>query len=505
MASMRSISAPAATGFGELREQEAKPAQVQEPPAEPIPLPQERIARPRLTILETDPTRIPPIRVEQELPPTEKEPRPVNLNEMLKERVQEFPQEWRKGLVNAYSEMMVTPEKAKDLIRKGEWRQVTDLAEGGMFPTAEEIGMDFYLEAKRRFEKEGGTRGKSKLRLLDNAMMNPNAWRQRQAVFEGQLPDFQLVSMDWAIRHPKAAVIPLMLGGTIQEIAKLPSHPEKWPEWAVWIAADRLLIAPATRAFIDAAKSSGSIMGRPLSEVFAKRMPITVETIQNMQGVNPTVAKELIDAWKKMPGKEKAFVSRMAKRGARINYMRPRFVKGAEGTISIAESTPFAEMPSVPPTVPSEVPTVTGEPGLLPVPVAEQAVTVPPAGVPVSEAAKVVGTDLLSRLQIDIGALPTNPTMEQMGKVAKKYNLEVLAAPEGLAGIYTTDDVYAETGIPGELGTVLIDPNMIPEVGTVRDVFAHEIGHQLYESLSDAEKLEWERSRRNCRRIPTRT
>jgi len=288
---------------------------------------------------ETDVSKFPPLQKPAFPIPGKEKPKPFDVPAKLEDAVRQFPERWRRPVVDAYKSVMTSPKQARDLIEKGDWQTVTALANGGQFPGIDEVGTAWYLKKQGDFKKLDNTRAKSSMNLLDNALLNPQSSARRKAMFAGQLPDFELVSADWAIRNPGKAILPVLLGGVLNEVMKLPTTPEKWPEWVAYIAADRLLIAPAMKGFVASLQANGSILGMParrgIGELFASKTPVTRQTLRDITGLPGTVADDLMDAWKAVPGPEKARMARMVQRGAKVHFVKPRFQKGMAGRIEM--------------------------------------------------------------------------------------------------------------------------------------------------------------------------
>jgi hypothetical protein len=180
-------------------------------------------------------------------------------------------------------------------------------------------------------ESKAPIKGKAQANILARAL-SATATENRRILLSGNIPRFDIISQEWVARHPKAAIIPLALTAPIEQAAFEVQNPETWPGTAAMLVAGRLVLAPATKGFFAWLSSKGWA-NVPIGEAIksgadralAKKTPLTTETIQGILRGDPAISDEVVTAFAQLSNKQKAIMTRLAKKGAPVQVISPRF------------------------------------------------------------------------------------------------------------------------------------------------------------------------------------
>jgi uncharacterized protein (DUF433 family) len=158
---------------------------------------------------------------------------------------------WYAGSRLRGSQIMPSTRWHKESIKHNNWDAIRSSSKLGSFPTMGELGEDFIKEQMNRVAVEYADRPVEKetiLNLLRHATTHPSAtWLRR-----GEIPKWidQKLHQDLLQAKPKLA-LPLMgLYAPMEYVGDYLTNAENYPEIAVMVAVNRLVINPATTRFL---------------------------------------------------------------------------------------------------------------------------------------------------------------------------------------------------------------------------------------------------------------
>lgn len=142
-------------------------------------------------------------------------------------------------------------EYAKDMIRAGNWKGITRLANKGDFPTMQELGEEFVRE-QIALHTEGATDVQKRAiqKILGNATINPSSsWYRR-----GEVPQAMTPAQIQELREEHGNIAGTAMGilGTafvapFEEAQEYLTKPENWDEIVIMYLSGKYVIRPITK------------------------------------------------------------------------------------------------------------------------------------------------------------------------------------------------------------------------------------------------------------------
>ena len=370
-------------------------------------------------------------------------PRPLELQKLVergaKKFAREFPDFVRKPIVREYKNLLPKPAEVRKLINDREWEEIIRIAEHGDMPTAEELGEDFVgSQMTTLLASKDKARGKAQANILAKALSG-TATENSRILNAGKIPRFDIISQDWVARHPKAAILPLALTAPLENAAIDVQNPERWPGVALQLIAGKYVVAPATNAFFGwltkqgwAHVPIGGAIRTAAGKAAAKKVPLNTQAIQDILRNSGDVSDDVVQAFARLTNKQKATMTRLAKKGAPVEVVIPRF-NSAESFVRLKSQR--LNFPGD--VVARDVPITT-----LPVPVDAGVPTQPVAPTDISPQPRpVTGQELVPSegiptraAQVPLTGLPVDATPPAAAQLALTEGQEAFT-PSALAGL----------------------------------------------------------------------
>lgn len=134
-------------------------------------------------------------------------------------------------------------EDAMDLIETGKWDEIREHAENGIFPTADELGMEYLFRKREELLSDPyERRGQAEWNILKWATTEPSSSKVRRGVRR----PIHIIPDDWIRKHPYLSIIPVTLTAPFEIPLEIGAHPKEWPGAAAYYVAGKYMIAPAT-------------------------------------------------------------------------------------------------------------------------------------------------------------------------------------------------------------------------------------------------------------------